>query len=399
VAGPARAGDIALMAGLQAVAITQDADGPILASPWRGGSSMPQIISQFLHVHRAAVATRWYAKVRESLPQGGDLTAIQTMDSMGIFLEEMIRSLRQDGRVATGNDVAREHGRQRHGLGTGLPELVKEYGLCSESMVEIAHELGETLSADSQVALSRFLFLATAEAVDEYVMRAAERQRQSGVDHLALIAQELTGPLSVVQLSLDVPRERLSDEATATLHLGLSRANQLLQREPGAAPEIVAPVPELQIQPLPLHVIVKEAMQHASAQASQRGVTLKSEIDPSQTVAGDRSLLLSALSQLILNAAKCTKLGSVVTTRAKVAEGRLVVEVQDQCGGLDSQRIAVVFSAFRAQSSSSTAPQRSVGLAVTAEAIEALSGTLNVANDVGVGCRFVLDLPLHRSAH
>jgi signal transduction histidine kinase len=367
----------------------------------RGDSFKPHVISQFVHLHRVDVATRWYAKVRESLPQGGDLTAIQTMDSMGIFLEEMIRSLRQvaSGRVATGNDVAREHGRQRHGLGTGLPELVKEYGLCSEAMVEIAHEHGETLSTDSQLALSRFLFIATAEAVDEYVVQAAERQRQAGIDHRALIAQELTGPLSVVQLSLDVPGERLSDEGTAAVHLGLSRANQLLQREPGAAAsEIVAPVPELQIELLALHDIVEEAMQESSAEASQRGVTLTSEVDPGQTVAGDRPLLLSALSQLIGNAAKCTRLGSVVTTRARVAEGRLVVEIQDQCGGLDSQRIAVVFSAFRAQSSPSTAPRRSVGLAATADAVEALSGTLNVANDVGVGCRFVLDLPLHCSA-
>jgi signal transduction histidine kinase len=321
------------------------------------------------------------------------------MDSMGIFLEEMIRSLRQDptGRAAIGNDVAREHGRQRHGLGTGLAQLVREYGLCSEATVEVAHEQGETLSAEAQVALSRFLFIATSEAVDEYVAREVGRHQQAGADHRALIVEELTGPLSVVQQSLDAFGDRLSKDDAAALQLGMERANLLLRGAPGDA-SVSTPASELTSEALRLRDIVDDAMQRAASQASQRGVQLKSEVDPGMTVTGDRSLLLSALSDLIVNAATCTKLGSVVTTRARVAEGRLVVEVQDQCGGLDSQRIAVVFGAFRAPSAAAKAPRPSVGLALTVEAVEALSGTLNVSNDVGVGCRFVIDLPLHRAA-
>jgi signal transduction histidine kinase len=297
-------------------------------------------IGQFMHVHQPAVASRWLTKVRASRAHEEDgLTAVQTMNSMGIFLAELIKDLQASPVVPPArrrNDIAREHGRQRHGLGTGLRQLVHEYGLCFEATVEIAREQGDALSESSQIALAQFLFEAAADAVDEYTARELSRQRAA---------------------------------TTATW--------------------------SLQLEHVPLHALARDAIEHASFQAQQRGVRLEVDIDHELTIPGDRRLLLSVLSNLLMNGARFTKLGSVVTARARQAEGRLLLEVLDQCGGLHTKDIEEMFGALKETGAQPDRPTSEGSLALSQQAIEAHSGTLNIVNDEGVGCRFVIDLPLH----
>ena len=61
---------------------------------------------------------------------------------------------------------------------------------------------------------------------------------------------------------------------------------------------------------------------------------------------GDPRLLRSALSNVVQNAVKFTRIGGVVILRAR-HEGDLVrIDVEDQCGGLPPERAERLFESF-----------------------------------------------------
>jgi signal transduction histidine kinase len=61
-------------------------------------------------------------------------------------------------------------------------------------------------------------------------------------------------------------------------------------------------------------------------------------VDANLVVDADPQLLTSAVMNLLLNAFKNTPPNGTVTLRARAEEQRLVIDIEDQCGGIpDSQ--------------------------------------------------------------
>jgi signal transduction histidine kinase len=342
----------------------------------------------FLQINRLAVASSWLNKVRAELPPERAVTMVQTVDSMLVFLDQMSRDLGADQPRCETNDVAREHGRQRHGLGTGLPDLVREYGLCFAAISELLDERGESLSTAAQRSMAGYLSTAAAVAVDEYAARDVERQRQADFESFAFVAHELRGPLSTLRLALEMVQRELPHATAAILQRAIHRAATLLDSSITRAR--VTPTGSLRLERLAVRELIQDAVDEVDFKAQQRGVRLAVEVDDALSVDGDRRLLHSVFVNLVGNGAKFSRLGSVVGVRGAIVEGRLVLEVQDQCGGLRSADVAAMFAAFQQTGDDRRA---GLGLALTRQAVEAHAGTLNVVSDEGVGCRFVVDLP------
>jgi signal transduction histidine kinase len=355
---------------------------------------MPADTSRFLQLQRVAIAARWLAKLRAALPTESRLTVEQSVDSMDIFLDELARTF--DARAAgtpsgCGGSVAREHGRQRHGLGAGLPELVREYGYCYEAIVEVAAERGAPMSEAAMVKLARCLFAAASEAVDEYATREVARQRTSDAEHFAFIAHELRGPLYALQLGVERLAADVGIEKAQALIARADRATALLDQAIVDARR-TSFTGQLHIERLVVAELAAAAIDDSAVRADERGVRLSAEVPPGLAIEGDRRLLRSVLANLIENGAKFTRLGSAVTVKAFVSEGRVLIEVRDQCGGLTPNDIERMFEAF--QQTRSDRNGFGLGLTLAKQAVEAHTGTLNVISDEGVGCRFVVDLPL-----
>jgi signal transduction histidine kinase len=217
------------------------------------------------------------------------------------------------------------------------------------------------------------------------------RQRKADAEHFAFIAHELRGPLYALQLGVERLAADVGAEKAQALIERAERATALLDRAIIDARR-TSFVGQLQIERLRVDELVAAAIEDAAFRADERGVRLSGEIPSGLWVEGDRRLLRSVLANLIENGAKFTRLGSAVVTMTFVSEGRLLIEVRDQCGGLTRYDIERMFDAFRrpaliaADSASDwrwpSRPSRAHG------------GTLNVTSDEGVGCRFVVDLPL-----
>jgi signal transduction histidine kinase len=113
--------------------------------------------------------------------------------------------------------------------------------------------------------------------------------------------------------------------------------------------------------------------------------------DPSLAVNADRHTLASAVSNLLQNAVKFTPAGGQVWLRAHAAADRVVIEVEDQCGGLPVEDPALLFHPFERRSIDRTG--LGLGLSICQRGVEANGGRLDVRNNPGKGCVFSIDLP------
>jgi signal transduction histidine kinase len=115
-------------------------------------------------------------------------------------------------------------------------------------------------------------------------------------------------------------------------------------------------------------------------------------VDSGLAIDGDPQLLTSALMNLLHNAFKYTPAGGRVVLRARADEGRLVVEVEDGCGGIGDSNgnLFEVFGERRGSDRSGLG----LGLSIARKAIREHGGDIHTRNMPGHGCVFVIDVPL-----
>ena len=108
----------------------------------------------------------------------------------------------------------------------------------------------------------------------------------------------------------------------------------------------------------------------------------------------DERLIFSALSNLTQNAVKFTKSGGHVTVRARAEETHILIEVEDECGGLPPGETEELFEPYVQRGHDRRG--LGLGLSITREAIRLHGGELLVRNLPGKGCVFAVRLPAPR---
>jgi hypothetical protein len=69
----------------------------------------------------------------------------------------------------------------------------------------------------------------------------------------------------------------------------------------------------------------------------------------------------------------------------------VLIEVEDECGGLPEGKVESMFQSFEQLDQDRTG--LGLGLSISRRAIEACGGTLTVRDVPGIGCVFTIDLP------
>jgi signal transduction histidine kinase len=143
--------------------------------------------------------------------------------------------------------------------------------------------------------------------------------------------------------------------------------------------------------------IIGEIMSSASLEAQNRECKLTvSVVDPKLAVDADRDLLISALGNLLQNAFKFTRHHSQVSLNAYAAADRILIEVEDSCGGLPPGEAEAMFLPFVQNSVDKSG--LGLGLSISRRSVEANNGVLSVRDIPGSGCIFTIDLPRHALA-
>ena len=97
------------------------------------------------------------------------------------------------------------------------------------------------------------------------------------------------------------------------------------------------------------------------------------------------------VGNLLQNAFKFTRPRTTVTLRVGASAERVLIEIQDECGGLPAGNVNELFRPFEQRSADRTGV--GLGLAFSRWGVEANNGRLYARNLPNRGCVFTVDLP------
>lgn len=363
---------------------------------YRGGMRLYEVVQ----LRRDALVARWLEAVRGTLAPTA-LPSADVVDSLPAFLDEFIGALRAAatatpaGGLLEKSPTAAEHGRQRLHAGFDVTEVVREYGVLRDCILDLAEEQGVALTVAEVRALSRALDVARATAVSQYILERDREQREQAALHVAFLAHEIRNPLGSARLALQALRARgvlpPDSRQAEVLELSLARLQEQVDHSLLDV-RLKASVPPQRAH-VRLRNLLHDVVAESATDAEEKGLQLEVEAPAELSLMGDARMLRSALSNLVRNGVKFSHPGGRLSVRGHDAGvGRVAVDVADSCGGLPPGKVEKsLFDPFV-----QVGVDRSgfgLGLAIARQVVEAHGGTVRVHNVPGTGCIFTLELP------
>jgi signal transduction histidine kinase len=228
--------------------------------------------------------------------------------------------------------------------------------------------------------------------------RAAEEANRMKSEFLANMSHELRTPLNgilgfaeLLEMEIENPEQRAYAQTIRSSgeHL-LALVTDVLDLAKIEAGRMDFHPSDVELPALLDEVI---AMQMGHAQTKQLQLELERDGLPA-TVFADGSRLRQVLLNLISNALKFTKEGTV-TVRSQTEGERVRISVQDTGVGIKEEDLQLIFEKFRQSDSFTTRSQQGSGLGLTLakELIEGMGGEIGVTSAPGVGSTFYVLLP------
>ena len=374
------------------------------------------MLHEFLTSNRADLIERCRLKVaRRSAPR---VTSAELTHGIPLFLDQLIKTLEVEqtseplrSRKVSGpaggggpwkselGSAAALHGRELLQQGFTIDQVVHDYGDLCQAITDLAFERKAPIEIDEFRTLNRCLDNGIAEAVTEYSYQrysvVANNDVQALNERLGFLAHELRNLIHTCTLAftaIKVGNVGVTGATGAVLERSLIGLRTLVDRTLADVRVAAGMLPRYEL--MPLAAFIDQIGASALLEARARGCKLTvSDVDARLAVDVDPDMLLSALGNLLQNAFKFTEQGTEVTVNAYAVADRILIDVEDHCGGLPPGRADKMFLPF-----SQSGPDKSglgLGLAISRRSIEANSGTLRVRDVPGAGCVFTIDLPRH----
>jgi signal transduction histidine kinase len=374
------------------------------------------MLHEFLTSNRADLIERCRLKVaRRSAPR---VTSAEITHGSPLFLDQLIKTLEVEqtseplrSRKVSGpsggggpwkselGSAAALHGRELLQQGFTVDQVVHDYGDLCQAITDLAFERKAPIEIDEFRTLNRCLDNGIAEAVTEYSYQrysvGANDDVQALNERLGFLAHELrnlihTGTLAFTAIKLG--NVGVTGATGAVLERSLIGLRTLVDRTLADVRVAAGMLPRYKL--MPLADFIDQIGASALLEARARGCKLTvSDVDAHLAVDVDPDMLLSALGNLLQNAFKFTQHGTEVTVNAYAVADRILIDVEDHCGGLPPGSADKMFLPF--SQSGADKSGLGLGLAISRRSIEANSGTLRVRDVPGTGCVFTIDLPRH----
>lgn len=283
------------------------------------------------------------------------------------------------------------HGVELLRLGYTLSHVVHAYGAMCQAITEYATEKNVKITAAEFHDLNRCLDAAIAGAVTEFQALRNTQVSSREVEHLGFLAHELRNALGTVTMSLEIIKDGtvgFNGSVGKVLDRGLDRIRELIDR---SLTEVRLRVdPKVYTEHIELLQLVDQIVVTANIEAKQKGQTLDIAVDSNLIIEADQQLIYSAVSNLVQNAIKYSRMGGRIQIRGKIEDENIVVEVEDECGGLTDGTVDL-FKPFEQQNENRKG--LGLGLTIAQRAIVLSNGTIAVRNLPNKGCIFKICLP------
>ena len=372
------------------------------------------MLHDFLTTNRDDLIDRCRLKVAQRLapkPTGAELE-----HGIPLFLDQLIKTLQVEqtseplrSRKVSGpsgggrpvlseiGETAARHARELLEQGFAVDQVVHDYGDLCQAITDLAYERETPIQVDEFRTLNRCLDNAIADAVTEFGYQrdllVADRGLQALNERLGFLAHELRNLINTATLAVKAIKGGnvgLAGATGAVLDRSLIGLRALIDRSLADVRVSAGMPPRNEL--ISLAEFIAEVKISASLEAQARGCSFSvSVVDPQLALDADRDMLFSAVGNLLQNAFKFTEPRTEVSLRAYAAADRILIEVEDHCGGLppgDAERMFLSFTQGGADKSG-----LGLGLSICRRAVEANNGVLSVRDVPDSGCIFIIDFP------
>ena len=353
------------------------------------------MLDEFIAVHREEIITRCRAKVatRSAPPP----TEAEIDHGVPMFLDQLQNALRLDETMSL--EISRTAVKHGHDLllqGFTVSQVVHDYGDVCQAITELAVELDAPIRTDDFRTLNRCLDDAIAGAVTEY----GRGRNQSGIDgesargseRLGYFAHELRNLMHTAIMAFEILKTGdvgVGGSTGAVLHRSLVASSALISR---SLAEVRLTQGVQNRERILVAGFIDDIASASTLDANARGVRLSvMPIEDGLAIEADRQVLAAVVGNLLQNAFKFTRPRTTVTLRVGASAERVLIEVEDECGGLPSADVNELFRLFEQRSADRTGV--GLGLAFSRWGAEANHGRIYGRNLDGRGCIFTIDLP------
>jgi len=354
------------------------------------------MLYEFVQIHREEIISRCRAKVAiRSVPPA---SAEETDHGVPVFLDQLVAALFTGGPRLSA-EISRSaalHGQDLLRQGFTVSQVVHDYGDVCQSITDLAMEMNAPVSTNDFRTLNRCLDDAIAGAVTEFGrgrnQSTLDGEAARGSERLGFMAHELRNLMNMAIIAFDVLKTGnvgVEGSTGKVLHRSILGARDLIGR---SLAEVRLTQGIENMERLQVSGVIDELAPGAALEAEARGVTLAiMPVEAGVVVKADRQVLGAVVRNLLQNALKFTRPQTTVTLRVSASDERVLIEVEDACGGLAVERPEDPSRPFDRRSANRTGKE--LGLAFSRWGAQAHNGRLSTRNVPEHGCVFIVDLP------
>lgn len=378
-----------------------------------------------LNVRRRSEAIE--ASKRMNIVTGTALDAVVVSDAKGLVLdfnaaaeqifgyaaEDAIGQTMSDLIVPDHHRAAHEAGMERmrvggekRVVGKGRVKLEAKRADGDVFPVELAIQSAETDEGEIFIAFLRDI--SHRVRAEEDLVAARDRAlagEKAKTDFLATMSHEIRTPLNGLLGNLALLRDtRLSSKQNRYIK-NMDTSGKLLMSHISDVLDITKyDAGKLRLRPVAMNMstLLQDIVDNQSGAASANDTTLQWGWNgkPAEWIHADRDRIQHILMNVIGNAVKFTKDGSITVT-AEVTEGQpsdtnLSITVRDTGIGMDNALQSQIFDDFMTGDSSydRDVGGTGLGLGIAKRFVKALGGTISVESDLGKGSTFLIQFPI-----
>jgi signal transduction histidine kinase len=353
------------------------------------------MLYEFVTTYRDAIIAK--TRVKVSTRPWPPASTAELENGLPMFLTQLAETLRLENTESPFSpqaigDSATRHGRDLLALGFTVSQVVHDYGDICQAITELAVDQAAPITTKEFHVLNRCLDTAIADAVTEHARITAQSREASELERMGQVTHEIRNIVNTAMLAFNVVKRGtvgVNGNTGAVLGRSLTGLRDLVD---STLSDIRTAASHQRPELFAVFAFLSDIAAAAALQAEYNDVQFTSEpIDPDLAVNVDRQLLASAVTNVLSNAFKYTPPGGRVIMRAHAIDGRVAIEVEDECGGLPpgNSDLFTPFGERRAKNRTGLG----LGLSIARKAVRAQGGDIEVRNSPGKGCTFVIHVP------
>ena len=374
------------------------------------------VLANLVRDNSKLLLSRWRVLVRE-LESAKHLDIPTLNDHVPVLIVDIANAFDRFGEVPSGSrnnaasvspnagtcDVVQNatesadiHGEQRLHAGFDLEEVVAEYGIFRDVLIELLDENQLRINPARLNAINSVMDVAIARAVQTYAKHREEQLREAHQKHLLFVTHDLRSPLQAISLAVarlelqsrlgqhDPAMSRLAGTLQRSSDRLLALVNEIMKTDDEDDTQIAS------VREVELWIVVERLIAELTPLAEQRSVQLSNEVPDGTFVNFDPMMLERVLQNLISNAIKYQPIDNqpIINISYRENEAFHFIEIKDNGIGISPEHQHKIFQIFQRLHSKDQYPGTGIGLANCKKIVELHNGQIWVESTPDKGSTF-----------